>query len=418
MAMFIRYAQEIITPTLHRKTYLAGLDHNRVAQYIHDDLYARLLVFDAQGNTDIVENQSFPARIGLVSLDLIGLFRHHCQEIEQRVNLRFPGTRLIICCTHTHHGPDTMGLWGRHQLSSGVDRTYLADLKSKIVEMICGALSGPADPIAALRLATVEVAGVAKNARNPEILDQELTCLQFLLEHNNNLQPGATLIVFPCHPEVLWFGNPCITSDYPGFLRRSIELQTGMPCIFFSGSLGGMMTPDVRVHSFAEAEQMGNILAQAALQSLAHSGTDYRMDAMPSPFITCQQKQFTIPLTNPLFSFGMLIGLLPDLTDRRHQITTEANLLRIGPAWLVTAPGEVLPALGLQIKNELHKAGARVAAVIVLANDEIGYILPKEDFLFPRNPFRPGAHYEETNSIGPEAGPNLLSAVRALISTQ
>lgn len=33
----------------------------------------------------------------------------------------------------------------------------------------------------------------------------------------------------------------------------------------------------------------------------------------------------------------------------------------------------------------------------------------------PRNPFSPGDHYEETMSIGPEAGPRLMSALRELI---
>ena len=45
-----------------------------------------------------------------------------------------------------------------------------------------------------------------------------------------------------------------------------------------------------------------------------------------------------------------------------------------------------------------------MAGVICLANDELGYILPAEDFRFPLNPFKPGKHYEETNSISKEIG--------------
>jgi hypothetical protein len=56
-----------------------------------------------------------------------------------------------------------------------------------------------------------------------------------------------------------------------------------------------------------------------------------------------------------------------------------------------------------------------VAGIVGLANDELGYILPKEDYVYPDDPFDPGDHYEETMSIGPEAGPRLRSAVRAML---
>jgi len=39
----IGYAQQTITPSLEKKVYLAGFGNNRLAQTIHDDLYARAL---------------------------------------------------------------------------------------------------------------------------------------------------------------------------------------------------------------------------------------------------------------------------------------------------------------------------------------------------------------------------------------
>jgi len=107
--------------------------------------------------------------------------------------------------------------------------------------------------------------------------------------------------------------------------------------------------------------------------------------------------------------------LLPNIMDENNQITTEANLLKIGDAWLASVPGELLPKLGLKIKGELRKAGAGLPVVLGLANDELGYILPDEDFVYPENPFQPGDHYEETNSIGPTIGSNLLGAIQSLL---
>jgi hypothetical protein len=108
-------------------------------------------------------------------------------------------------------------------------------------------------------------------------------------------------------------------------------------------------------------------------------------------------------------------GLFPDLRDARGHLHSEVNLLQIGPVWLVTVPGELFPKLGLALKDRLRKAGAAWAGVIGLANDELGYILPEEDFRYPLNPLRPGNHYEETNSVGKAIGPAVIAAVEDLL---
>ena len=166
MSLSIGYAQEIITPSLERPVYLAGFDQNRRAESVHDDLYVRALAL-VLGETEVV----------VAALDLIGLGRQHCQEIERRVNVAKPGTRKFLSCTHTHHGPDTIGLWGPDTARSGVDPLYMDSLKDKIVGAMLAALDQMAP--AEMRLALVQVSGLAKNARDPDILDEELTCLQF-----------------------------------------------------------------------------------------------------------------------------------------------------------------------------------------------------------------------------------------------
>ena len=396
MTLCVGYAHQTITPTLERPVYLAGFGQNRLAQSVHDDLYVRALALN-WGETHLV----------LAALDLLGLSRHHCQEIGRRVNERAPDTYLILACTHTHHGPDTLGLWGPDMTTSGIDPDYLAGLEDEVVDTALAAL-GQLQP-AQLRSASVHVPGIAKNARDPQIVDDELTCVQFC--HPESGATLATMLIFPCHPEVLWEHNPHITSDYPGFLRRRVEAETGAPGLFFAGALGGMMTPDVQDHSFEEAETMGNLLAQAALDALREAEATGE-EKNPSFF----RREFAIPMENPLFQLAMEGGLLSNTLADEGVVITEANLLKIGPVWLAGVPGELLPKLGLALKADLRQAGAQVAGIIGLANDELGYILPQEDYVYPKDPFEPGDHYEETMSIGPEAGPRLLSTLRAMFT--
>lgn len=413
--MKIGYAQNIITPSLDKPVYLAGFGNNRRAATVHDELYVRALAID-DGKTTLV----------LAALDLIGFFRPDVYEVIQKVNR--PDVQIIIASTHTHHGPDTMGLWGPDQKTRGVDEAYMRGVRQKIADTILASLSDASTRLstslkpASVKWTSVHVPGVAKNARNPEIVDDELTLLQFLTADG---KPLAALFNFPCHPEVLWDMNPNITSDYVGYLREEVERQTGAPCIFFSGALGGMMTPDVKDHSFEEAEFMGRKLAEEGVKALSAVSAQTADDRPQTSdeeavggqwsAVSVEKRVIKAKLTNILYKLAFMRKLLPDVRDKKGYITTEVNLIKIGGVWLAAVPGELLPRLGLQLKAWMKEAGAQVTGVIGLANDELGYILPVEDFKYPWNPFKPGKHYEETNSIGKDIAPKVMDALKELM---
>ncbi len=392
--MKIGYAQNVITPSLDKPVYLAGFGQNRLAATIHDDLYARALAIQTEQTTLL-----------LVALDLIGFFRADVYEVIEKVNR--PDVQIIIASTHTHHGPDTMGIWGPDGMTCGVDAEYMTGIKQKIVDVIHAALSALTP--ASVKWASVLVPGLVKNTRNPEILDDELTLLQFTTTDG---RPLTTLFNFPCHPEALWEHNPDITSDYIHYLREEAEKQTGAPCIFFVGALGGMLTPDVKNHSFEEAEFMGRKLAEEGLKALS------AVDSSQLTVVSSEKRIIKAKLTNILYKLAFGRKLLPDVRDQKGCLTSEVNLIKIGGLWLATVPGELLPKLGLQLKAWMKEAGAQVTGVIGLANDEMGYILPVEDFKYPLNPFKPGKHYEETNSIGKDIAPSVMNGVRNLIFNQ
>jgi hypothetical protein len=407
--MKIGYAQNVITPSLDKPVYLAGFGQNRRAATIHDDLYARALAIQTEQTTLI-----------LVALDLIGFFRADVYEVIEKVNR--PDAQIIIASTHTHHGPDTMGIWGPDDMTCGVDAEHMTGIKQKIVDVIHAALSALTP--ASVKWASVLVPGLVKNTRNPEILDDELTLLQFTTTDGS---PLVTMFNFPCHPEALWEHNPDITSDYIHYLREEVEKQTGAPCIFFVGALGGMLTPDVKNHSFEEAEFMGRKLAGEGLKALsavdsqpADGGRQTLGETVGSQWsvVSISKKTISAKLTNILYKLAFERKLLPDVRDKKGCLTSEVNLIKIGRVWLATVPGELLPKLGLQLKAWMKEAGAQVTGVIGLANDEMGYILPVEDFKYPLNPFKPGKHYEETNSIGKDIAPSVMNGVRKLIFNQ
>ncbi len=391
------YAQAVITPSLDRAVFLAGFGQNRRAVAVHDDLYVRALAL-VQGDTRLV----------LVALDLLGLARPHCQTIEQRLAQEYPGVQLMITCTHTHHGPDTIGFWGPSDYTSGVDPHYLNELQDKVVSTACHALAR-LQPVH-LRAAAIQATGLAKNARDPEILDEELSCLQWVEIDQQRVH--TTLLVYPCHPEVLWNDNTQITADYLYTLREVVEAETGAPCLVMVGALGGMMTPNMGGQTFDHAAKMGLVLGKAALRAL---------NTQPAKMVqgmAYQRLEFSIPRDNPLFELAVAAGVLTDRRGENEELVTEASLLRLDQSWLFFVPGELLPKLGLAFKGVMKQRGAAPAIIVGLANDELGYILPAEEFSYPQNMFDPGAHYEETMSIGPAAGPRLQAVFQQLLENK
>jgi hypothetical protein len=395
MTLTAGYAQAPITPSLERPVYLAGFGHNRRALSVHDELFVRALALSDLHTTVV-----------LAAVDLIGLPRARVQEIERIVQQTAPATALVVAATHTHHGPDTLGLWGPDEATSGVDEVYLTRLVQTIAATAVAAIHH-LQP-AAMRATTVQVAGIARNARDEAIRDEALSCLQLVTAGSD--EPQATLLVYPCHPEVLWDGNPHITSDYLAAMRRVVEHATRAPCLGMVGALGGMMTPAMPGNTFEDAERMGTILGEAALAALAAACT-YSVDA-----VGYHRHVYTVPLENPLLHMALQTGLLAGVLDADGTLATEASLLHLGDTAIFFMPGEVLPRLGLAYKEQMYAAGMHHAILVGLANDELGYILPADDFVFPDDPSEPGAHYEESMSVGISAGPALSAALARLLT--
>ena len=378
MTLLAGHAQTVITPDLRRPVYLAGFGQNRLAESVHDDLYAHALALE-MGDTRVV----------LVALDLLGLGRDFCAEAQRRLREAEANVDLLIACTHTHHGPDTIGLWGPDSTQSGVDAEYMTALMDTIVRVASEALASVRPET--LRVNSMKVAGVAKNARDPEIVDIELSCLQFVdaasanggsanseSANGESANVLVTWLTFPCHPEVLWDDNPHITADYVAAMRQTVASSTGAPCLATVGALGGMMTPDMPGHTFDDAQAMGITLGEAALAALADA------KAKPCRRLSYQRRSEPVSMDNPLFQVAAQAGLVSELMDSAGQVPVSAGLLTLGDCLLYAVPGELFPKLGLVYKQMMRDSGAAHAVIIGLANDELGYILPAEDFSEPR----------------------------------
>ena len=97
--------------------WMAGFQNQRPAQGVKDNLMAVAVVIDDGKN-----------RIGIVSVDTVGLMRKFVLGVREAVPAELGLDYLMVHATHNHEGPDTQGLWGPSFFSSGVDPDYMEQL--------------------------------------------------------------------------------------------------------------------------------------------------------------------------------------------------------------------------------------------------------------------------------------------------
>jgi hypothetical protein len=384
-----------ITPRDLGRTFLAGFGLDRRAEGVLEPLGAAALHLE-----------SGEARVSLVSADLLALPRPLVDEIRARVRT-LAGKRAILCCaTHTHSGPDTLGLWGRSlfgklPIASGVDREYLDWLSGRVAACVdeAAACAVPAR----LRAATFAVP--TRWTRNDRRGGARFDAATALACEDRAGRRIATLVNYASHPETLWSGNRLVSPDFPGaFRRRSAQLAGGVP-LYVSGPLGAMLTPDLprdagddERRRFCDA--LGSALAELAEQALAGA------EPQPDPGLRHGARSVRLPNANWRFRLFQRLGWLP-ARIREGCVENDVHWLRLGDVEAVSAPGEVAPEVGARMHARLR---ARHRLILGLCDDEVGYVLE------PRMFDDPEYGYEATVSLGRDTAALLLAAQDALVA--
>jgi hypothetical protein len=283
----------------------------------------------------------------------------------------------------------------------GVSEAYLARLRAGIGEAARRACAS-ARP-ASLYAAEARVEGVCKDIRPPDVRNEIVSSL---VARDSGGRAIVVLVNFAMHPEGMGPKNRQISSDFPHYVRETVERDfPGAVAVYTSGDLGGMQTPDVKDHSWEEIRRCGESIAARVRESQAS------VAPMEVPEVKVARAPVRFPLDNKRFVAGFKGGIFgkdsagvvePD--GDGFVLRSEVVAVRLGGAAWVTVPGEALPEVGTEI-TALLEAPHRF--VIGLGQDEIGYILPKGDF----DPKK----YEESMSLGPRTASTLLDVLKTLL---
>ena len=437
--LFVGAAAVSITPGVGQDdpaVWIAGYRQARRATGVHDDLFARALV---------VDNGS--ARIALVAVDVVGFLLEQTEKVRQAVRTRgatLGVDHVVVAATHNHESPDTMGLWGPSAETTGIHLPYQRFVEDRIVEAITRACDSMRP--ATLGFAETRAKDLIVDSRLPTVIDDRV-----LVMHAVDAATGrslATLVNFASHAEIMGRHNTLLTADYPGYVVRAIERARGGVALFFPGAVGGLLTPrGVRVSnpatglpapedSFQNAELYGEAVAGLALEALGRSKPS------SSNEVWHLTRSVSIPLDNERFRAGAGAGIIGggelgsrfELGQPDWTITTEVGVVRIGDGLFLIVPGEIYPELvqgGVPQKAEpgvdypdapaepplLPRMAGPLNFVLGLANDEIGYLIPRRqwDQAAPFAYGREKPQYGEGNSVGPMGGTLISRSLHDLL---
>ena len=370
-------------------TFMAGYGADRQATGALDTLWGKVLVVQAATETLV-----------LITLDNIGLTRPDVRRIQQRIGRALPQSRIVVSSTHTHAGPDVVGIWGPALWRSGRDEHYIDALIER-VSALAVSVHAHRQP-ARVRVASVQAPlNWVENVSEPELLDRRLTALQFVGLDDQTL---ATLTNYACHPTVLGPDNTLLSADYVQGFYTGMQRALPGEHLFLQGAIGGWVQPLQGDRSFARAGALGAELADAALAAL-----DLAEPGVYGP-LAYAREEFDIPLENWRFRLLIAMGVL-QRELHAGAMRTEAAIFSVGGVQFMTHPGETSPAYALasrQLSTATH------TVIMGLTQDAIGYIL-KPDY-FSATEHYPSAEYLTSVSVGPAAGPRLMQALQGLLT--
>ena len=398
-----------------KKYYIAGYNENNPATGLLDVQTAHALWLD---------DNSGRGGILMISVDCVGLLNADVNNIRFALRdfSKRTGCRSInICSTHDHAGIDTMGIWGPLP-KTGLDIEFMQTLYKAVIKASETAFANRKN--ADIFYGKAEVPDMQEDIRLPIVYSRTLHRFRIVPRDGSR---EIWMLNFASHSESLSGENSLISADFPCYLRREISEKANADTIYFVGAIGGMIS--MEVHGKNMGEKIRD--TQALGVKLASYAMSISNDEKIPTGVNVRRKEIFFDCENTVLMLAGLASILDvnkikaENTTLGYAVKSELSLITLGDKNLLLLPCELFPELAyggyLDSENSAEGLPPEVnpqplcsiigdenTIIFGLANDEVGYVIPPNDFMLNEDtPYLDRAfdrfgrkHYEETNSLG------------------
>jgi hypothetical protein len=406
---------------------------------IHDPLHATALVLACAA-----------VQVAVVSCDVLAFDARFVADTRTRIERAtgIPGRHVMLAATHTHSGPAAVVLRDCGEIDAG----WLRHLQEQVVYTARVAADGLRP--AAIGAGSGQVLEGIANRRRPDgPVDRELGVIHVDDAHG---RPMALLVGAGCHPTALRADNRLVSADYPGYVVRALERDSGAVALWLTGAAADvdpiLATPpavspldaartSTDDDGFARAKRLGSSIALEArrvidaIETSSEADLDVACETLHLPLLpppepaalraaAVRERQ----LLDEALSAGRsgaarvhramhewAVEVLQAVSERRmiHTLPVEMQVVRLGGALLVGVPGELFSNLGLRIKAA---AGPLQTMVVSCANGDIGYIAGREEYALGGYEIEEAfKYYDYPAALAAEAGDQIVASAARLV---
>ncbi len=350
------WAKRSITPPIGSPLAGFGDRKGKPSTGVHDEVFVKVLhLSDGQD------------RVVLVATDMLIIPENLAEMVRDRVTGQTDLTAdgILFNASHTHSGPGgwAPGIVGK-QFSGTYDATVLEFLAERFTEAIVEAAQNGGG--AALGSGSVEVDAYIRNRTREAPCDAELNYMVIEREDASR----CYVVRYSAHATVLGGSNMEFSGDYPGYLERAIERETGGFAMFLGGAVGSMSVRNPGNESgFEKAESIGEGLANHVLEGAAALELDKEPE-IASVGVPLELPSLQLRVSQSWRLSPFLIGLLGIDSDGWLQC------VRVGDAYFVGMPCDFSGEISRRLKEEALP-GTELW-VLSFNGDYLGYISPDE----------------------------------------
>lgn len=390
------------------KMYVAGSIslQSKYATEIEDDLKVRTAVLDDGSGRGISVFCVIDA-YG-VALPDVREIRSRLSSLAQEKNIN----SITVSVMHQHSAVDTFGMNGNiwkmvllnpgsnvvgKEVENGKNPAYMENLFNTCAESVTNAVDGMRE--GKLYLGTADASKYTRDKRQPYVMDPNFNRLRFVPFDGSK---ETWIVSTPIHCVGNGAAGTVITGDYPYYAQQEVSDVANL--MFY---LGAEQSTSNNSNADTVVDYDENATRLETLKGFGKSiGRDLKAitdETEVAPLLNIAYTQVSFSIDNPVLLLAGKAGLFENLikkVDDEYKVISEIGYMEIGEdIAFAIVPGELAPeiAYGGCLTGEYSWSGKdweypslqdiitengidRELHVLGLANDQIGYIVPDNNY--------------------------------------
>lgn len=418
-----------------KKVYLAGtlepFKGRQPTEIVDDQQVRTYAITDSVGGTVV---QAVIDGYGIASGD-VAKIRARLADFAKENNI----VSINVSVLHQHSCIDTLGMSapllpalfvnpilsvfgiGTDKFIGGKTPEFMQDLYSTVTETVVKAVEDMKD--GSLYYGSIDSSEYIYDKREPKVIDPELHRLRFVPDEKGENE------IWICEGGLHAVGAGVSTSklcgDFPYYLRESVTEATGADIVYVQGA---ELAITGEYSSLEYDEEVSGSKTKAMGEALAKKLISIEKEEKLAPVLNVAHRSIYLDLDNQILELAIREGLVSSTIAKNkngYTAISEIGYMELGnKIGIMLVPGEISPELlwGGVIEKDKTWTGkswdyppfaktAKVEKLLCfgLENDQIGYIIPDNDYrsMFTEN--------EEINAGSKTSASTIAQAFAKLI---